>query len=83
MKLLNMADAPWRLSPLSTLGDLAGKRGDPMSRLNAYRAQNRRAGDYMFDPKSVQSQNYGMAGGRENLPPDLITAPQQTDQIMR
>jgi hypothetical protein len=81
--LLEMTAAPVTMSPVDILSSLVGKRGDPMSRVNAYRAQNRRAGDYMFDPKSVQSQNYGMAGGKGEIPLQFFTAPQQTNQTMQ
>jgi hypothetical protein len=67
------------------LSALAGRRGDPESRLDAYRAQNARAGTYMFDPAPVAQNSgyYGLGASRADLPPQLITAPQQTDQTMQ
>jgi hypothetical protein len=70
----------------AALSALAGRSGDPIGRLNVWKAQNRRAGPYMFDPSPMaqQNQNYGMmSGGAQDLPPQLITAPQQTDQTMQ
>jgi hypothetical protein len=86
MKLLNMAASASQVSPLEMLGSLAGPRGNPQGRLDAYRAQNARAGPYMFDPETVQqSQRYGLsgAGGAGNLPSRLLARPQTAAEAMQ